>query len=291
MKSTKVKLPTKEPRETREALDAFERAVSGFDRLTLWINHPAPDIPVHVIEPHCRKLVMRSGRSLKFNPEWQTEIKILQPSRCALIELQAALGPRRSTCVRYAEPALDWLTNNYDDAKVIYDFVLEHFRVQYMRQPVKFKEGTAYFARRASHDGTKTGTNVVMYADRVSKLWPARGLDQPCCHLEYRFQGIETLAQHGLLSLSDCIDFDHHAFWRANFPLYKLPKKVELGYRLAPDKANVSDTALTKRANRLLDRYRHGDALVLQDCWRENPIISDLVTSIDNAPFIGEVTT
>lgn len=263
----------------------------GFDRLTIWTNHPAPNIPTQSIEPHCRKLKVRGGHSQKFNPEWQTEIRFFQPGRQALIELQSALGPRCRTCVRYAEPAADWLANSTADADAIYDFMLERLRVPYMRQPVRFKESTAYFARRSSADGTKAGTNVVMYADRPSKLWPAHQRARFCCHLEYRLQGIEILTQHGLLSLSDCIGFDHHAFWRENLRLFALPKKVELGYQLAACAADVSDTALRKRANLFLDRFRHGNAIVLQDCWRENSMIGDLVTGIDNAPFINGVTS
>ncbi|RQN40814.1 hypothetical protein [Paraburkholderia tropica] len=290
MKSNKLKPPIKGSVETLRVLDIIESTVLGFDRVTLWTDHPAPEIPTRLVERHCRKLEVRSGHSLKFNPVWQTEIRVFQPSRQALIELQSALGARRRTCVRYTEPAADWLANNYEGATAVYNFMLERLRVPYMRQPVKFREGTAYFARRKSHDGTKTGTNVVMYADRPSKLWPVHRLAQPCCHLEYRFQGVETLAQYGLLSLSDCIGFDHQAFWREHLRLFKLPSKAELGFHLAANNADVSDTALRKRANRLLDRYRRGDAIVLQDCWRENSIVGDLVSSIDNTPFISGVT-
>lgn len=291
MKSNNPKPHIKESVEIRRVHHATKATIMGFDRLSLWTDHPAPEIPAHALKKHCRKFEVRSGRSQKFNPAWQTEIRVFQPGSQALIELQSALGPRRRTCVRYAEPAIDWLAKNFDAAWIIYDFMLEHFRVPYMRQPVRFKENTAYFARRASSDGTKTGTNVVMYADRNSKLWPSHRLAQPCCHLEYRLQGVETLAQHGLLSLSDCIRFDHQAFWRENLRLFQLPKKVDLGCRLDPDNSNVSDTALRKRANALLDRYRHGGAIVLQDCWREHPVVADLVTSTDNAPFICGVTS
>ncbi|WP_133647764.1 hypothetical protein [Paraburkholderia flava] len=286
----KSKPHTKRPVDIRRTLDAIERTVMGFDRLTIWTDHPAPDIPVDAIQQHCRKLEVKDDYSLAFHPVWQTEIKIFQPSRQALIELQRALGPRRRTTVRYAEVALDWLANHRSAAQVIYDFVLERLHVPYMRQPVVFEEGTAYFARRSSVDGSKNGTIVAMYADRVSDLWPAHQLPLPCCHLEYRLQGAETLAQYGLLSLPDCIGFDHQAFWREHLRLFRLPKKLDLGYRLAPENTDVSKEALRKRANRILDHYRHGDAIVLQNLWRENPVIDDLITRIDNSPFINDVT-
>ncbi|WP_281718922.1 hypothetical protein [Pandoraea apista] len=289
----KLNKPTpfaKGPVEIRRALDLIERAVMGFDRITVWTDHPAPDIPVHLIKQHCRDVTVRNCNSQKFHPLWQTEIYVHQPTRQALVELQSALGAGRRTSIQYAEVAIDWITRDCVAAGFFYDFVLEHLRVPYMRQPVRFEEGTAYFARLAARNGKKVGTNVVMYADEPSKLGAPALVDQPCCHLEYRFHGIETLAQHGLLSLSDCVDFDHHTFWLENLRLYVLAKKVELGRRLAPDGTLVSDVALTKRANTLLDRYRCGDVVVLQDLWCEQPLIAKLVTRIDNSPFIRGVT-
>lgn len=290
MKLNKPTPVAKGPVEIRRALDLVERAVMGFDRITVWTDHPAPDIPVHLIKQHCRDVTVRNCNTQKFHPLWQTEIYVHQPTRQALVELQSALGPGRRTSIQYAEVAIDWITRDCVAAGFFYDFVLEHLRVPYMRQPLRFAEGTAYFTPRASSNGKKVGTNVVMYADEPSKLDASSLVDQPCCHLEYRFHGIETLAQHGLLTLPDCVDFDHQVFWRENLRLYMLPKKVVLGRRLASCTAQVTDAVLTKRANTLLDRYRCGDVVVLQDLWREQRLIAKLVTRIDNLPFIRGVT-
>ncbi len=263
----------------------------GFDRITILVDHPAPEISHRKITQHCRKLEILDSNSQKYHPGWQTIIRLYQPTRRALIELQAQLGPRCRTYVRYAELAFDLITSGFRSSGIIHDFMLEHFRLPYVRQSVWFEKGTAYFARRASSDGKKVGANFVIYSDKPSKLKRFRDKGQPCCHLEYRFQGVEMLAQHGLLTLSDCIDFDHQAFWRDNLRLYMLPKKVELGRRLDPRGTQVSDTALTKRANTLLGRYRYGEAVVLQDLWREQPLIAKLVKPIDNSLFIRGVTS
>lgn len=270
----------------QRALDAITGIVTGFDRLTCWIDHPAPDIPVPLVRRYCGEMTITNCYSRPFHPVWQTEIKIFQPSREALIELQRALESRHRIRMGYAELAFDWLVADRNAADTLYRFIVKHMRVPYLRHAVTFEEETAYFAPRAADDLSKNVRNVVLYADRPSKLWGARQDRSPCCHLEHRFHGVDTLAQRGLLSLEDCIRFDHRAYWTEHLRLFRLPSKVELGRWLNPDSIDVSGTALAKRADRFLDRYSHGDTFVLQDCWRGNPSIANVLTPIDNAPFL-----
>ncbi|TXD01807.1 hypothetical protein FTI75_25960 [Burkholderia pseudomallei] len=286
MKSTHRKSHTKRPIEMQRALDAITRAVSGFDRLTCWIDHPAPEIPVPRVQRYCGEVTITNCYSLPFHPAWQTQVMLFQPSRQALIELQHAFKSRHRIRMGYAELALDWLVADHDAADVFYSFILKHMRVPYLRHAVTFEERTAYFAPRATDDLSKSARNVALYADRPSKLWSARQDRSPCCHLEHRFQGVDTLAQRGLLSLEDCIRFDHRAYWAEHLRLFRLPSKVELGRWLNPDSIDVSDTALAKRADRFLGRYSYGDTFVLQDCWLGNPSIANVLTPIDNAPFL-----
>lgn len=281
---------TKRPVEVQRARDAITRSVTGFDRLTCWIDHPAPDIPISLVQQHCREVTIKNCYSRQFHPIWQTEVMLFQPGRQALIEFQHALGARHRIRMAYAELAFDWLVANSDAADMLYRFIMKHMRVPYHRHGVTFEEGTAYFAPRASDDLSKNVRNVVLYADRPSKLWAVRQDHSPCCHLEHRFQGVDTLAQRGLLSLEDCIRFDHRAYWAEHLRLFRLPSKVELGRWLNPDSIDVSPTALAKRADRFLDRYSHRDTFVLQDCWGENPSIVNVLTQIENAPFLTEVT-
>ncbi|RQY16666.1 hypothetical protein DF118_06120 [Burkholderia stagnalis] len=287
MKSTHTK-----PRvEVQRARDVITRTVEGFDRLTFWIDHPAPEIPVSRVQRHCEKVTITNCYSLPFHPVWQTQVMLFQPSRQALIELQHAFESRHRIRMGYAELALDWLVADRDAADTLYSFVLKHMRVPYLRHAVAFEEGTAYFAPRATDDLSKSARNVALYADRPSKLWSARQERSPCCHLEHRFQGVDVLAQRGLLSLEDCIRFDHRGYWAEHLRLFRLPSKVELGRWLNPDSIDVSGTALANRADRFLDRYRHGDTFVLQDCWRENPTIANALMPIDNELFFVDVTS
>lgn len=282
MKSTH----TKQPIEVQRACGAVTSGVTGFDRLTCWVDHPAPDIPVPLVRRYCGEMKITNCYSRPFHPVWQTEVKIFQPSREALIELHRALESRHRIRMGYAELAFDWLVADRNAADMLYRVVLKHMRVPYLRHAVTFEEGTAYFAPRAADDLSKNVRNVVLYADRPSKLWATRQDRSPCCHLEHRLQGVDTLAQYGMLSLEDCIRFDHRAYWAERLRLYRLPSKVELGRWLNPDSIDVSDTALTKRADRFLGRYSYGDTFVLQDCWRGNPSIATVLTPIDNAPFL-----
>jgi hypothetical protein len=268
-----------------------ETTVMGFDRLKFWVDHPAPDIPVSQIRRHCRKLKVRECSSRPFHPAWQTEIDILQPGCEALRQLEIIVGTRHRVQLRYAELAIDWLVRDVKAAVELQAFFLNHLRVPYLRHDVRVEEGTAYFGPRADDEGQKRERNLVLYADRPSKLWDAgSGPDSPCCHLEYRFQGVHVLAQHGLLSLAGCVGFDHLDFWRRHLLLFHLPSKRELGRWINPACADVSPTALAKRADRFLGRYMHEDMFVLQDCYLDNRQIDKILEPLSSQPFLRKAT-
>ncbi|CAJ0724931.1 MULTISPECIES: hypothetical protein [Ralstonia] len=278
--------PSKLPTEVKDALGLIKRVVTGFDRLTFWIDHPAPRIPVSGIERHCANLKVNAGKSLLFHPVWQTEIEIFQPSREALSVLVQAIGTRHRVQLSYSELALDWLVESRAAAYAIRNFLLAQMYVPYLRHDVTFAKTTAYFAPRADKNSLKSARNVALYDDSTSKLWAARQLRSPCCHLEHRLQGVETLAASGLLTLADCVDFDHRAFWAENLRLFRMPSKGDLGRWLDPDNADVSEAALRKRADRFLNQYRHNEAFVLQDCRREYPDIDKLLLPLANELFL-----
>ena len=94
------------------------------------------------------------------------------------------------------------------------------------------------------------------------------------------------MAASGLLTLADCVDFDHRAFWAENLRLFRMPSKGDLGRWLDPDNADVSEAALRKRADRFLNQYRHNEAFVLQDCRREYPDIDKLLLPLANELFL-----
>ena len=272
--------------DVQRALDVIEQTVAGFDRITLWVDHPAPHVPVSKIKRCCADLKVNEGSSLLFHPVWQTKIELFQPSCGALSALDEALGTRHRTRLSYTELAIDWLVGNRTAAYTVRNFLLAHMYVPYFCHDVAFMGTTAYFAPRTESSWAKRARNITLYDDYLSKLWAVRQLHSPCCHLEYRLQGVGTLADYGLLTLSDSIQFNHHAFWRTHLRLHCLPKMVELGRWLDPDRANVSDAALRKRANLFLDQYRHNGTLVLQDCRREHPEIDDMLLPLSNAWFL-----
>ena len=279
--------PSKLPAEIRNALDLIKQTVTGFDRVTFLVDHPKPDIPASEIERHCSRLTITVGRSLSYHPMWQTTVDVFQPSDTAFSLLATAMGTRHATRLRYAELAIDWLVDTPTDAYSFRRFILGHVHVPYLRHNVGFAGMTAYFSPRTDQDTKKKNArNIVLYADRTSKLWSARQLHSPCCHLEYRLQGAGTLAAYGLLTLADCAHFDHHAFWAKNLRLYHLPKMAELGRWLRPDSVDMTDAALRKRANLFLSQYRHNETFVLQNCWRDAPGIDKLLQPLPNELFL-----
>ena len=286
MKTPQRLSPSRLPTDVQRAFGLIKNTAVGFDRITFWVDHPAPDIPVNEIKRHCADLTVNDGKSVLFHPVWQTEIEIFQPSREALSLLAEAIGTRHRAQLSYAELAIDWLVANRAAAYATRNFLLAHMHVPYLRHGVTFIDTTAYFAPRADRNSMKRARNVALYDDRTSKLWPARQLRSPCCHLEYRLHGVGTLADYGLLTLADCADFDHRAFWAEHLHLCQLPKMAELGRWLDPSHAEVSDATLRKRAAQFLEQYSHRDIFVLQDCRRANPDIDKLLRPLSNDLFL-----
>jgi hypothetical protein len=276
------------PTEIRDVLDLItDKPVMAFDRLRFYVDHPSPNIPLAQIRRYCNDVQLIACNSPPYQPMLQSRVELFQPNTEALNVISHAIGSRYSVRLTYAEIAVDFMTRTIDDAALISRFMLEHMTAPHLRHRVVHEGQTSYFAPRTMASNKATPHNVVMYADRPSKLWPVAHLEQPCCHLEHRLTGSSALEHYGLFSLSDCIAFDHERFWLENFHLHQLPSKTDIGRWIDPSNCDVSGTALRKRADQFLNRYRHGDTVVLQNCLNEHPEMKPLLRPIDNALFLA----
>jgi len=283
--------PSRLSAQTQRALELVIDRVCMFDRLTIEVDHPDPirkDIET-AIQKQCADLKIHRGQSARFQPNWQTKIELYQPSKKALHMLAEGIKDHR-TKVNYVEIACDWITQDSVAAQTLYRYLLAHVYVNGMRQGITFYQGTAYFKKRVNEVGTRHAKNVVLYADKPSKLFNARTRGRHCCHLEYRFTDRQAAASIGLLTIGDCTEFRHRAFWLKHLQLYKF-KKIDVGRVVSPEDTNVSGTILRRRADDFLDQHSHGGTYVLQDCvieWRDTISPSDLkqlLQPIDNRRF------
>lgn len=270
------------PAATQDALSLIRKTVVGFDRITLWVNHPKPKIPRSIRNRLGRKVTIKT-RSVTYHAYWQTEIRIHQPYVDGLRGLTRVLCGKYATKITYAEIAIDWIAASRDDAAQLQQYILQHFYLKHSRYAVKFEKSTAYYGPRASETHGKFHRNFVIYADKFSKL--ARGKKLPCCHLEYRF-GSPKLKCIGLFTIGDCAAFDFHGFWPRHLNLVRISSKKNLGRILEPENQDVSGASFRQRADVFLKVHAYQGGFILQDCILQRREIMPILEPIDNRHFL-----
>lgn len=249
-----------------------------YDRLHFWLDYPLPAIPP-VLRDDDRVSII--PRSMSYHPMWQTKFELLQPDSDLLRACIDMAGVRHRVELNSAEIKLDLITRTRSDAKSLQALFLEHLIVTSASHPVTIKQGTVYYMPPATPGGKPVPRSFVIYADN-----PSKETGRPCCHLEWRLKGVSILEGIGLVTLEDCIAFDHRHFWSKHMHLFAPPTKAALSRWLDPENANVSPTMLTKRADQFRQQYLHDGMLILQNCFVENREIVELLTPVDNALFL-----
>lgn len=285
------------PRPPADVLDTRKRIrhhVCGFDRLSLWLDHPAPVLPVAALEKHCGKVIINTNRAFRYHQLWQSCVTLFQPDRKALRLLQRAVRKGRyRSCPWYVEIALDCITATTQDAITVRDFHLRHMLVPHCRDEVTcFKKATFYYRRRTvrinDEQWRKAPHVPVLYADKKSKLLARTYKGQPCCHLEHRFFGADALSRIGIHCAGDFAEFSHAAFWRAHLTLARLPSKADIGRFLAPARTDCSGTALRKRADKFLAPYFLEGVQVLQNLRLSHPEITRILRPLQLADVLPD---
>ncbi|MFM0191365.1 hypothetical protein PQR25_36770 [Paraburkholderia nemoris] len=273
--------------QIRTALQNIEDIAPGFDRLTIWIDHPSPDLPVEDIRKHCGNISVMPCKSVKYHNVWQTQIELFQPSSTALKALRNTTGHRYRTKLSYAEIALDWITSDEAQARELWTFFVTHFKLQSSRHHVQFFGDTAYYKPRSVEQSGRNACNLVVYPDRPSKLNVPNTVGKPCCHLEYRLSHPAMIGKvASLFTVADCVAFDHQRFWQQHLTLFEIPSKADLGRILQRNKAHTSEAAHRKRAATFLDKRTHDGIYALQDCVLDFEVVSRILKPIDNHHFL-----
>lgn len=273
------RLPT-EVKSIRAFVQAY---VLSFDRVSFSLDHPAPNLPIHMLNKHCRNVEVTNSCVNRYQPLWQTCVALYQPDQEALRLLQIAVktGRYRSR-PDYAEIALDHVTASQQDAVIVRNFLLKHLLVPHAREKVRCVENeTFYYNPRTPVCGGKAPLVTVIYSDKPSKL-AGEYEGQPCSHLERRFSGSAALGAIGINCLADFALFSHASFWCANLKLARLPSKVNIGRFLMKEKADYSGTALRKQADKFLKPFFLDDAFVLQNLRLEHPNIAKILRPLES---------
>jgi len=259
--------------------------IHGFDRITLWLDRPELPIAKELLTPHCSDLTV-TVQQMEYNSRWKLRLDIRQPSMEFLRLLRTAVSHDISVLITYIEVTCDIPANNKDQAQWWCNAFLDNARVRYQRQQVIRYLTTWYYGRRA-HEGVRRGHVLALYADLPSKLNNARPTNDalPCLHIEWRASGSTALADIGIVTLTDLIEFDHRIFWPERLRMYYLPRRTDLGRLLAAASGAdtvVSGTALRKRAVRWQERHTIKSKFVLHNALLECP---ELKRRLPEVPF------
>lgn len=270
------------PTELKTARAQVQAYVLGFDRVSFSLDHPAPSLPLQILEKHCRKVEIINSCTNRYQPLWQTRVALHQPDQDALRLLQIAI---KNGCYRsrpdYAEIALDHVTVTRQDAVIVRNFFLKHMLVPHARKKVHCeKNETFYYNRRTPVHGGKAPRVTVIYCDKPSKL-AGEYKGQPCSHLEQRFSGSDALSGIGINCLADFASFSHESFWHTNLKLACLPAKADISRFLLPEKADCSGTALRKRADKFLAPFFLKDVFILQNLRLAHPGIKGILREME----------
>ena len=247
--------------------------VYAFDRITIAIDRPAlPKAAANRLNRGCKGGLKPEPGYMEFNPKWQCQLKLFQPSEEALRVLIECLGDQIGAIVTGAELAVDMICEQDRDALATQAWIAERLVFRRQRDSVIREQGTTdYYSRRTSPRSGKRGRVGVVYADKPSKL-NSKFFGRTCVHLECRFTGSQVLASIGIASVSDLLTFNHEAFWRSAVTLFQLPSRTELGRLLdGPGGNDVSGTALRKRAMAAIDGSSSAGQFFMHSLVRRHP--------------------
>ena len=123
----------------------------------------------------------------------------------------------------YFEAALDAITGEWREALGVHYFLDETFLQSWhgKQQLVRISDdpdlgsddpcATSYSGQR------RANRRFAWYSDLLSKI-----TDEPCLHLEHRYQGLGACRRADIHSPADFLDFDHVAYWQRYLACYRI---------------------------------------------------------------------
>lgn len=258
--------------------------VYGVDRVTIWLDRPASEAEFEELHEHCTFLTVTNNQP-KFQANRKCKLELFQPTRKCLRMAKEILGAETNADLTYVELARDVTLPNKARAAQLTAF-LGSVKVSSQRSLFVQCEGTFYCGKRAESGG-RDGSVLAVYADKASKLNNVRpdANAMECFHVELRLSGKDALRKHGIRTLEDLIVFSHKQFWGKSLKLYALPQsKTELGRLLAAccgGRADASDTAYLKRANRWIDKHSIDAKFIMHNALKATPKLERYLARTD----------
>ena len=258
--------------------------VYGVDRVTIWLDRPASEAEFEELREHCTFLTVTNDQP-KFQANRKCKLDLFQPTRKCLRMAEKILRAETNADLTYVELARDVTLPNRVRAALLTAF-LGSVKVSSQRSLFVQCEGTFYCGKRAESGG-RDGSVLAVYADKASKINNARpdADAMECFHVELRLSGKDVLGKHGIRALEELISFKHKQLWKKCLKFYALPRsKTELGRLLAAccgGRADASDTAYLKRANRWIDKHSIDGRFIMHNALKATPELEHYLAPTD----------
>ncbi|MBI2727213.1 MAG: hypothetical protein HYX42_13295 [Polaromonas sp.] len=227
--------------------------VFEFDQVAISTSQELPPKTIErlvALSPHSELIqILRSPSNTTFDRAYPYQLIFSRPSKKFLRALPIELGTIAAR-VSSVELAMDIAADDASEAIVL----VRHF---WPSTVFKGKSAGTAVQHAERHAATYLNApnkefNVCTYADKTGKL-SSKLASQPISHFELRLQGTRPLSDAGILSVGDLLHFNHQRYWANVVRFFQPPTtKNQLGRALGSEK--VSETALVKRANRLLSQ-------------------------------------
>jgi hypothetical protein len=200
-------------------------------------KRPIPEADIEMLRSHCKHLDIRphgamvfprSGAPYQINIHpWRFRIEIHLPDPIALEYLARCPGLKLTR----VDLAQDWTFDDEQPKLDLFETFAEHLVQPHLKRYARISfdnEGLSTGRRRK-------GRYFTLYASRACRI---DGIVD-CLHIECRHLGTQALAQIGLYSPADLLDFDHAAYWH----------RIEANQLLAIDKEHLGRFHSNRRSN------------------------------------------
>lgn len=182
---------------------------SYIDSVTVFVDRVPAGTFLAQLKQHCG--TMLPGRHMPHQHHWAMRFTLHQPRTEAFYLI---LHEFKTHLLNRADVALDLVTRKQSEAAILQGYLERHLVQRWHGQ---MKPGKRY--RDTHYSAAKRSPNVIAtYSDKPSKIDGA-----PCCHVEWRMKGAESVKRAGLYQLEDLVSFDHRAFWKDRLNLYDIP--------------------------------------------------------------------
>ena len=258
--------------------------VYGVDRVTIWLDRLASGAEFEDLREHCTCLSVTNDQP-KFQANRKCKLELFQPTRKCLRMANEILKAETNADPTYVELARD-VTLPKRARTALHTAFLGSVKVSSQRSLFVQCEETFYCGKRAESGG-RDGSVLAVYADKASKINNARpdADAMECFHVELRLSGKDVLGKHGIRALEELISFKHKQLWEKCLKFYALPRsKTELGRLLAAccgGRADASDTAYLKRANRWIDKHSIDGRFIMHNALKATPKLERHVAKTD----------